>query len=86
MNAAVVMTGIADELEQFVRSKYHVRADDPRFSRDVDLWEEGYLDSIGVIEVIAFLEQRLNRLLPESVLFSLRFRSINGIAQLVVEL
>lgn len=86
MNAPVVMTSIADELEQFVRSKYHVRADDPRFSRDVDLWEEGYLDSVGVIEIIAFLEQRLNRMLPESVLFSARFRSINGITQLVVDL
>ena len=86
MNVPVVMTNIADELEQFVRSKYQVRADDPRFSRDVDLWDAGYLDSVGVIEIIAFLEQRVDRLLPESVLFSSRFRSINGIAQLVGEL
>jgi acyl carrier protein len=86
VNAAVVITSIADELEQFVRSKYNVRADDPRFSRDVDLWEEGYLDSVGVIEIIDFLEQRLHRMLPESVLFAPRFRSINGIAQLVLEL
>jgi acyl carrier protein len=86
MNAALSTPDLANELEQFVRSNYHVRADDQRFSREVDLWEEGYVDSTGVIEIIAFLEQRLNFMLPESVLFSPRFRSVNGITQLVLEL
>jgi acyl carrier protein len=86
VNAGATATDIAAALETFVRDNYHVAADDERFTRDVDLWDTGYLDSTGVIEIIAFLEQRLGRMLPESVLFSPQFRSINGIAQLVLEL
>jgi acyl carrier protein len=86
MNSGPKVTDIAAALETFVRDNYHVAADDERFNRDVDLWDTGYLDSTGVIEIIAFLEQRLGRMLPESVLFSPQFRSINGISQLVLEL
>ena len=86
MNAGLTAADIAAELESFVRDNYHVPADDERFTRDVDLWDTGYVDSIAVIEIIAFLEQRLGRMLPETVLFSPQFRSINGIAQLVLKL
>jgi acyl carrier protein len=86
VNAGLTAADIAAELERFVRDNYHVPADDERFTRDVDLWDTGYVDSIAVIEIIAFLEQRLGRMLPESVLFSPQFRSINGIAQLVLTL
>ena len=44
-------------IEEFVRSRFRVRPDDIHFSVDVNLWEEGYVDSAGVVEMIAFLEQ-----------------------------
>jgi acyl carrier protein len=86
MNGGLTATEVAEALETFVRVNYHIAADDEHFTRDVDLWDTGYVDSTGVIEIIAFLEQQLGRMLPESVLFSPQFRSINGIAQLVLEL
>lgn len=78
----MISVDIGAELEQFLRDHYHIRPDDPEFTRSVDLWEAGYVDSTAVIEIIAFLEDRLGLVLPESVLFSPEFRSINGMLRL----
>jgi acyl carrier protein len=73
----------AAALELFIRANYQVGDDDPHFGRDVNLWEEGYVDSTGVVEVIAFLEERFHVTITEEMLFSPEFTSIAGIANLV---
>jgi acyl carrier protein len=77
---------IACALEAFVRERFLVRADDARFTRTTSLWDEGYVDSTGVVEVIAFLEQTFSITLPDEALFSPEFRSIAGIASLVAQI
>ena len=76
----------AQEIESFVRDRFHIPGDDVLFSRQVNLWEEGYVDSLGVVEVIEFLERRFTVKLPEEVIFSPDFTSIDGIAGFVVSL
>jgi acyl carrier protein len=49
----------------------------------VNLWEEGYVDSAGVVEMIAFLETRFELTLPEEVLWDPDFTNVRGIAALV---
>ena len=80
------MTGIPaatllDEVEKFIRQRFAVPQSDTRFTRDVDLWDNGYVDSLGVVELIAFLEQRAGVKLPTSVLFDPDFKTIEGIAR-----
>ena len=70
-------------IEEFVRSRFQVRPDDTLFSVDVNLWEEGYVDSAGVVEMIAFLEQTFSITLAEEVLFDPDFTHIRGICRLV---
>lgn len=70
-------------VEEFIRTRFRVRPDDDHFSRDVNLWEEGYVDSAGVVEMIAFLETTFAITLPEEVLFDPDFTYIRGIARLV---
>jgi acyl carrier protein len=74
---------IAERLESYVRNRFQVAASDSRFGRNVNLWEHGYVDSTGVVEVIAFLESTYHVNLPEEVLFSPDFTSIDGMARLV---
>jgi len=76
----------AQQIESFVRDRFHIPDDDVLFSRQVNLWEEGYVDSLGVVEVIEFLERRFTVKLPEEVIFSPDFTSIDGIAGFVVSL
>jgi acyl carrier protein len=76
----------ARDIEQFVRQRFQIADNDRSFNRSVNLWEEGYVDSLGVVEVIAFLEQRFRTRLPEEIVFSPEFTSIDGIARYVVSL
>lgn len=76
----------ADALEAFIRANFQVRDDDPSFGRDVNLWEEGYVDSTGVVEVIAFLEETYHVTISEEMLFSPDFTSINGMSKMVARL
>ena len=77
---------MALQIEGFVRDRFQIPADDGLFSRQVNLWEEGYVDSMGVVEVIEFLERHFEIKLPEEVIFAPEFTSIDGIARCVVSL
>jgi acyl carrier protein len=77
---------IASELESFLRRSFLIPDDDARFTRTVNLWEEGYVDSAGVVETIVHLEQLWTVRLPDEVVFDPRFRDVAGIAELVAAL
>lgn len=74
---------IAARVEAFIRERFHVPEDDAWFSRQSNLWEEGYIDSTGVVEVIAHLESTFGIVLPDEVLFDPAFSSVEGIARIV---
>lgn len=77
---------IAGDLEAYLRRSSHIAEDDELFSRDVNLWEEAYVDSVGVVELIVHLEGRWEVELPDEVVFDPEFASVNGIARLVQRL
>jgi acyl carrier protein len=74
---------IEDTLEKYIREQFHVQADDDQFGREVNMWELGYVDSAGVVEMIAFLEQTFDITLPEEALFDPEFTNIRGISRIV---
>jgi acyl carrier protein len=77
---------IGSAIETFIRGRFEVPEGDARFTRTVNLWEDGYVDSMGVVEVIEFLEQTFGVRIPETVLFSPDFTHIDGIARIVAGL
>jgi len=74
---------VRGQIEGFVRTHFHVNPADPHFDRNADLFEDGYVDSIGVIELLAFLEGEFGVEVPEDDLLSDDFSSISGIAEIV---
>ena len=76
---------LAAELEGFIRERFQVAADDPNFDRDTDVWEDGYVDSAGAVEVFAFLESKVGARLPEELLFDPDFVTIRGMVRLSLE-
>lgn len=76
---------LAAELDAFIRERFRVTPDDPLFHRDTNVWDEGYVDSAGVVEVFAFLESRVGERLPEELLFNPEFVTVRGMARLVYE-
>jgi len=76
---------LAVELDAFIRERFRVAPDDALFHRDTNVWDEGYVDSAGVVEVFAFLESRVGERLPEELLFNPEFVTVRGMARLVYE-
>jgi acyl carrier protein len=80
MNSNVV----EDHIEAFVRNQFSVNPADPGFDREVDLFEHGYVDSVGVVELLGFLQEKFNVEIPDDDLLSEDFSSIAGIARIVL--
>ena len=74
---------VASEIEAFMREAFEISPQDSGFTHDVDLFEEGYVDSLGVTESIAFLEDRYGIELVEDDLLSDEFTTIGGMAAIV---
>jgi len=77
---------IAQELGLFVRECFQISETDANFNYDVHLWDKAYVDSVGIAEIIAFLEDRFQMEVPEDALFDEDRATINGLARLTAEL
>lgn len=80
---AILPDKIAEEIEQFIRREFRVMQDDPGFSRDAHLYDAGYVDSTGVVELLAFLESTFHVKLEDEHIFSEAFTTITGISRVV---
>ena len=74
---------VALAVEDFVRREFSVSTTDETFDHTVDLFEDGYVDSVGVIELLDFLRRTFEVEIPEEDLFSSEFSTIKGIARIV---
>lgn len=83
MTDTSLANAIADQVEEFVRTVGHVAPDDPQFSQDVELFDAGYLDSLGVVRLILFIESTFNVTLDDGILLDKRFTTIAGIGELL---
>jgi acyl carrier protein len=79
------LDGIAASVERFIRLEGAVAPGDPDFSRSVDLLDAGYLDSLGIVHLIAFIEQEFSLPLSDEVLADQRIATIHGIASILDE-
>jgi acyl carrier protein len=67
----------------FVRNQNGVSADDPGFSYDIDLFDCGYVDSVGLVELLAFIADRFEMEISDDDLLSDTFSNINGMAAVI---
>ncbi len=71
-------------IERFVRVIGRVADDDMQFGRSVELFDAGYVDSLGIVALTAFLEDTFGVTLTEEDLFDPRFTTIAGMAEIVI--
>jgi acyl carrier protein len=74
---------VAERVERYVRIQFRVAAGDARFSRSLPLFEAGYVDSVGVVELLTFISEEFAVDLPDDALMSDEFSTIDGIAAVV---
>lgn len=74
------MTTFTDALLRFVREDL-LEGRDVAIDPDTYLFEDGVVDSLGILTLIAFVEQRCGRPIPDSEIVMEHFRSIRAIAR-----
>jgi methoxymalonate biosynthesis acyl carrier protein len=80
---AISRTSIATDIEQFIRTAFQVAADDPLLTHDVHLFDAGFVDSVGLAELLAFLEATFGVAIDNEDLFSEEFTTITGISNVI---
>ena len=70
-------------IEGFLRSRFKISPHHDGFARDVDIFERGYVDSVGVTELLEFLEAEFGVEVPDDWLLSDDFSTVEGIARIV---
>jgi acyl carrier protein len=77
---------VEERVEAYVRSVFDVSPSDPGFDRTVDLFERGYIDSIGFVELLEFIREDFGVEVPEEMLVSDDFTRVEGIARIICRL
>jgi acyl carrier protein len=83
MNTTQSPAGIEQAIMTFVREIGNISPADSQFSADVDLYDTGYLDSLGVVALTTFLEEAYGVTLSEQELFDPRMTTVAGIVEIV---
>jgi methoxymalonate biosynthesis acyl carrier protein len=74
---------ITSELRGFVRERFGVPENDPDFNDEVDLFNYGYIDSFGAVELTSFIGKRFSIRLTESDWVAFPLSSIREISGFV---
>ena len=72
-----------DKIKSYIESKFNVKFDGESLSMDSDLFESGIVDSVGVIELVSFIEQEFEVRLNDEDLMSVKMTTISGIKELI---
>jgi acyl carrier protein len=76
---------IARDLEAVVRRLGRISAQESDFTRDSHLFFDSYLDSLGVVALIGYIEKTYGIKLGGDTLADERFGSVSGISAIVAE-
>jgi acyl carrier protein len=74
---------VISQLRTFVRETFEVGGADLDFTDDVNMFDYGYVDSFGAVEIITFVEQRFHVTISDQDLMIHPLNTIREIATLV---
>ena len=73
---------IAKIIEDYVVERFEIE-DDPDFSRDVHLFDSGFVDSLGATEIVVFVEKEFDINISQKDITMYPMNTINEIAEVV---
>ena len=76
---------IGSELRNFVRQRFSIPQDDPDFTDDVDLFNYGYVDSLGAVELTGFIDQQFGVAFTDSDWINFPLSSIREISAFITK-
>jgi methoxymalonate biosynthesis acyl carrier protein len=76
---------IASELRRFIQQQFSIPEDDHDFSDNVDLFNYGYIDSMGAVELTGFVERQFGIVFADADWISSPLSSIREISAFVAK-
>lgn len=73
---------IAGKIEEFIREKFEID-DDPEFSRDIHLFDSGFVDSLGAVIIVQFVESEFGIEITQKDITLYPMNTINEITAVV---
>lgn len=73
---------INTKLFAFIRENFNID-DDPDYTMDVNLFDYGYLDSLGATELIMHIEEEFNVEITPGDIMKYSMNTVNEIAEVV---
>lgn len=73
---------IERELEAYIRDKFDI-GDDPDLTCDTHLFDEGFVDSLGAVEIVCFIEEKFEIQITQKDLTLYPMNTINEIAEVI---
>jgi methoxymalonate biosynthesis acyl carrier protein len=73
------------ELRSFIQERFQVPENDPDFSDDVNLFDYGYVDSFGAVELTCFVKENFSVEINDSDLVAFPLNTIREIATFTVK-
>jgi methoxymalonate biosynthesis acyl carrier protein len=74
---------IATGLQKFIRERFGVPESDPDFNNEVDLFNYGYIDSFGAVDLTSFIEKQFSIKFTNSDWVTFPLSTINQISSFV---
>lgn len=78
------MEEIKNTLSEFIRDKFEI-GDDPDFTNDVHMFNEGFVDSFGAVEIIHFVEETYNIKITQRDITLFPMNTVEEIAAVVAK-
>lgn len=73
---------VQETISEFIKEHFEI-GDDPDFSNDVHLFNEGFVDSFGAVEIIHFIEENYNIKITQKDITLFSMNTVNEIAEVV---
>jgi len=77
--------GMMSGLRNYIKEHFNVPENDPDFNDDVHLFNYGYIDSFGAVELINFVENEFSINISESDLVMYPLNTIHEISDFAIK-
>ncbi len=74
---------VQEQLKQFVTSEFMYEQDSKALSPDLDLLNQGIIDSMGILDLVSYLEQTFNIQVTDEEITPENFRNLNALTHFV---
>lgn len=73
---------VQETISEFIKEKFEI-GDDPDFNNDVHMFNEGFVDSFGAVEIIHFIEEEFGIEITQKDITLYPMNTVNEIADVV---